>query len=70
MTRPVTYNQAVLARKECDMSKNDSTVISLRIPRNIYARLYSKKGQGQIKSLQDFIIRAIEEKLNRKEMDR
>lgn len=47
------------------MDKQDSIAISLRIPRDIYATLYKAKGQVQIKSLQAFIVKAIEEKLER-----
>ena len=43
----------------------DNVAISIRIPRDVYAQLYKRKGLGEIKHLQTFIIKAIEEKLER-----
>jgi len=52
---------------EIIMDTTNSITISLRIPREIYAELYKRKGKGKIKSLQDFIIQAIREKLKENE---
>lgn len=47
------------------MTIKNTKVTTLRLPRRLYARLYELKGLGKIKSLQDFIVKAIEEALRK-----